>query len=218
MKTIQYLFLLIFCLLGISACTTVDEVTVIHTPLIVPSTNSRPAPKPAASTAIKKDILSDIEEEESLPEKDSRFESGQVNDSENKALLGAINEWIGTRYQMGGCSKSGVDCSCFVKAVYEKAYGFELERSTNEIFAQDLTSVNMKNLKSGDLLFFRTKSGRIFHIGIYLEENKFAHVSRIKGVKISELSIFKNLLFSAKRLKPEISKITLDDMRLNYNN
>ncbi len=215
MKKLRYMFLLIFCL-GVSACTTVEEVTVIHTPLIVPSTNSRVAPKPAASMTIKKDILQDIEEE-GLPEKDSRSESGQVGNTENKALLTAINEWIGTRYQMGGCSKSGVDCSCFVKAVYEKAYGFELERSTNEIFAQGLTSVNMKNLQAGDLLFFRTKSGRIFHIGIYLKENKFAHVSRIKGVKISELDIFRNLLFSAKRLKPEISKITVDNMRLNYN-
>lgn len=214
MKRIQYLFLLIFCL-GISACTTVEEVTVIHTPLIVPSRHSGPVPKPAASMTIKKNVLPDIEEE-NLPEKDSRSDAGQAGEAENKALLAAIDEWIGTRYQMGGCSKAGVDCSCFVKAVYEKAYGFELERSTNEIFAQDLTFVNMNNLKAGDLLFFRTKSGRIFHVGIYLRENKFAHVSRIKGVKVSDLDIFRNLLFSAKRLKPEISKIRVDNMRLNY--
>ncbi len=206
MMLFRYIVLMILCF-SLCACTSVEEVTIIRESLIIPSKTSHPSPPEAPQAKIRKDTLPDDFSEEDT-QTDTIY-SGKlgtdVDGKENKTLIAAIEEWLGTRYQLGGCSKSGVDCSCFVKAVYQKAYGFDLERSSQDIFEQNLARVDMDELKTGDLLFFKSKSGRIFHVGIYLNKNKFAHVSRIKGVKISNLDYFKNTLFSAKRLKKNIA-------------
>ncbi|MDO7743749.1 MAG: NlpC/P60 family protein, partial [Pedobacter sp.] len=43
-------------------------------------------------------------------------------------------------------------------------------------------------LKEGDLVFFKIKSTRITHIGIYLGDDRFAHASSSRGVVISNLN------------------------------
>ncbi len=201
---IRFGYIMMLCF-SLCACTSVEEVTIIRRSLIVPSKQSRPLPP--QSEVPKPDIQEDdLPDEDEQPKKSYPNKLGaEFGGKENKALIAAIEEWLGTRYQMGGCSKSGVDCSCFVKAVYQKVYGFDLERSSREIFEQNLVQVDLDELKTGDLLFFRSKSGRIFHVGIYLSKNQFAHVSRLRGVKISRLDYFKDTLFSAKRLKKNLA-------------
>jgi hypothetical protein len=201
------MIIVIVLLFNICACSGVEEVTIIRASLIIPQAISRPAQVLAPDTPEEAD--DDFpEEEEYAREEDRRIYSDYskqlgiaLDGTENKALLAVIEEWLGTRYKMGGCSKSGVDCSCFVKSVYQKAYAAELGRSSADMFQDDLMSVKLDNLKEGDLLFFRTKGGRISHVGIYLKNDKFVHVSRLKGVKISSLDYFKKILFSARRLK-----------------
>ena len=204
MLLFRYIVLILLCF-GFYACTSVEEVTVIRGTLIVPSKQSRPLPpqSEASQVKIQEDNLSDEDEQAESMYSDKL--GAEFEGKENKALIAAFEQWLGTRYQMGGCSKSGVDCSCFVKAVYQKVYGFDLERSSQEIFEQNLAQVDLDELKTGDLLFFKSKSGRIFHVGIYLSKNKFAHFSRLRGVKVSNLDYFKNTLFSAKRLKKNLA-------------
>jgi lipoprotein Spr len=201
---------MILCL-SVCACASVEDVTIIRGSLIIPSKQSDPSPpqRQAPQATIRNDNLpEDSSEEDSRTDMMYSDKLGtEFEGKENKSLIAAIEEWLGTRYQMGGCSKSGVDCSCFVKAVYQKVYGFDLERSSQDIFEQNLTRVDLDELKTGDLLFFKSKSGRIFHVGIYLSKNKFAHVSRIRGVKVSNLDYFKNTLFSAKRLNKNVANM-----------
>jgi lipoprotein Spr len=45
----------------------------------------------------------------------------------------------------------------------------------------------MKEIREGDLIFFNTK-GKISHVGVYLQNNKFVHASTSSGVMISDLS------------------------------
>jgi len=128
------MIIIIVVLLNICACSGVEEVTIIRSSLIIPQTISRPAPARASVPAIQEESEDDFpEDEESAREEERRIYSDYskqlgiaLDGTENKALLAAIEEWLGTRYKMGGCSKSGVDCSCFVKAVYQKAYDAEL--------------------------------------------------------------------------------------------
>jgi murein DD-endopeptidase / murein LD-carboxypeptidase len=122
--------------------------------------------------------------------------------TENKGLISAIAEWFGTPHKMGGCSKYGVDCSCFVKNIYKEVYGINLNRSSSGIYYNDLIPVKKEELKEGDIVCFKIRGRRISHIGIYLKNNKFVHSSRSKGVTISDLNqqYFKRRYFSGGRV------------------
>lgn len=111
-------------------------------------------------------------------------------DSQRKQLINTAMSYLGTPYKYGGTTRKGFDCSGFVNASF-KPLNISLHRSSDEMANQGV-SVQKKNLKVGDLLFFVTgKSSRISHVGIVVEtgsEIKFIHSSTSKGVIISSLS------------------------------
>lgn len=109
-----------------------------------------------------------------------------LNGNENPDLLREVASWLGTPYRYGGTTKRGADCSGFAKAVYREVYGINLERVTVNM-AQNSRRVNKRNLREGDLVFFRINSRRISHVGIYLSNNKFVHASTSRGVIVSDL-------------------------------
>jgi cell wall-associated NlpC family hydrolase len=43
-------------------------------------------------------------------------------------------------------------------------------------------------LKEGDVVFFNIKTTQVSHVGVYLKDGWFAHVSTSKGVMINNLS------------------------------
>lgn len=111
----------------------------------------------------------------------------ELTDKDNKALYAAIDKWYGTPYKYGGCSTSGVDCSCFVGNIYKTVYGVTLKRSANDI-QQDMSKmVGRKELKEGDVVFFTNSNGKVSHVGIYLKNDLFVHSSTSNGVIISSL-------------------------------
>ena len=110
----------------------------------------------------------------------------QFAGGENKDLIRAIDQWMGAPYQLGGCSNRGVDCSCFVQMVYAAVYGIALKRSSREMFG-DVRPIAARDLREGDLLFLKKPGGEISHVGIYLKQGKFAHVSTARGVIISSM-------------------------------
>lgn len=95
-------------------------------------------------------------------------------------------KWKGTPYKYGGNSRSGVDCSAFVQAVFLEAQNEVLPRTT---VAQSKlgNEVHLSEAKSGDLIFFKT-TRKDRHVGIYLGKNRFMHASTSKGVIISRLN------------------------------
>ncbi|WP_242447115.1 NlpC/P60 family protein [Nitrosomonas supralitoralis] len=102
-----------------------------------------------------------------------------------KVLYSHYNEWQGVRYQYGGLSQRGIDCSGFVHLTFKSKLGTHLPRTT-WMQAKVGREVRKNELKTGDLVFFRTGKASN-HVGIYLEGNKFLHVSQKKGVTISRL-------------------------------
>ena len=103
-----------------------------------------------------------------------------------KNLLKQFNEWKGAKYRLGGLSKKGVDCSGFVYLTFQQRLGIEIPRTT-ALQSKVGKKVTKKQLKSGDLVFFKTSS-KVRHVGIYLSEGNFLHASTSKGVIISNLS------------------------------
>jgi len=111
-----------------------------------------------------------------------------LDGSENKELLKAIEQWMGTPYQWGGCSQLGIDCSCLVKQIYEDVYGVSLNRTSVFIYKYDLVPVAQEDLREGDIVFFQIKRKPVSHMGIYLKNNRFVHASQSRGVTISDLN------------------------------
>jgi lipoprotein Spr len=123
-------------------------------------------------------------------------------ESNNLALYTLIHEWLGVPHQDNGCTKSGTDCSCFVKMLLTEVYRKDVGRSSQEMYSKT-QRIDQVALKEGDLVFFKIKSVKISHVGLYLQENKFVHVSSTKGVMISSLdeAYFKNSYAGAGRIK-----------------
>ncbi len=110
-----------------------------------------------------------------------------VKKADNPSLYYEIFKWIGTGYRWGGSSKTGADCSGFVRTIYEGVYG-KLFPGTSRSFFDNCREVPSDAIAEGDLVFFRINSSQITHVGIYLQYGKFAHASTSKGVIISDLS------------------------------
>ena len=93
----------------------------------------------------------------------------------------------GVAYNYGACdSKNGFDCSGFMYYIFRMA-GYKLPRSSRDIASLGKT-VDLLNVKKGDLLFFNTlSSGKISHVGIVSKVTKnkvvMLHVSSSKGVQ-----------------------------------
>jgi murein DD-endopeptidase / murein LD-carboxypeptidase len=108
----------------------------------------------------------------------------EVEQLQNASLYAGIDEWLGTRYRLGGTTKDGIDCSAFVQILYITQFGINIPRTAREQY--DATDrISRTDLKEGDLVFFNTQGG-VSHVGLYLQNNKFVHASS-SGVTISDL-------------------------------
>ena len=99
-----------------------------------------------------------------------------------------IFHWYRTCYRWGGNTQKGIDCSHFVNMLYEKNYGLTLGPDVGTAFSKcKVVKKGLSAAREGDLVFFKIKKGQISHMGIYLQNNKFAHASVHSGVVISDM-------------------------------
>lgn len=106
-------------------------------------------------------------------------------------LLNESSTHIGKRYVWGSKGPATFDCSGFTGYVY-KQFGYNIGPCSREQYKMG-TSVDIKNLRKGDLVFFtsRRSGSSVGHVGIVWEVDnangtfKFIHAS-VKGVKISD--------------------------------
>jgi len=82
-------------------------------------------------------------------------------------------------------SKKGIDCSAFVYLTYKDRFGITLPRNTYHQ-ARTGKEIDQSLLKSGDLVFFQVDANTR-HVGIYLDQGQFMHVSAKKGVTVSSM-------------------------------
>lgn len=131
-----------------------------------------------------------------------------LNDKDNRNLYTAIDSWYGTPYQYGGCTTSGVDCSCFVGKIFKTVYGVNLHRTANDI-QKDMDKMLGRNaLREGDVVFFTNSNGKVSHVGIYLKDDLFVHSSTSNGVTVSSLenSYWKKHFYKGGRHKAVTTK------------
>ena len=95
----------------------------------------------------------------------------------------------------------GFDCSGLTYYAFKQA-GINLNRTSYTQINNGI-SVDSKDLRKGDLVFFNNGGGRISHVGIYIGNNQFVHASSPgTGVIVSKLfgSYFGNTYVGARRI------------------
>lgn len=138
------------------------------------------------------------------------FLSGMAGD----VVVGALN-MIGVRYRWGGNSPdSGLDCSGFVRYVFQDTLGMSLPRRAEEM-SRVGEKVRMSELKPGDLVFFNTMRRTFSHVGIYIGDNKFVHSpSTGSTIRVDDLdsSYWEKRFTGARRLESKFPTQP-DDLR-----
>lgn len=109
--------------------------------------------------------------------------AGEEAPAAETPLMQTVNELLGIRYKYGGSSTKGFDCSGFTSYVFEHLFDEKLHRRSIDQAKQG-EKVDKADLREGDLLFFKTNGKSISHVGIYVGDGQFAHVSTKNGVVI----------------------------------
>ena len=134
-----------------------------------------------------------------------RLQKPWKNEEERGILVKVAKSFAGAPYRFGGESVRGLDCSAFVKKMYE-IFEVQLPRSAREQFCAG-PRVDRDDLTTGDLVFFKTKRLARFptHVGIYIGDQRFIHASSLfgRGVKVDRLTdaYFTRTYMGAVRIK-----------------
>lgn len=115
-------------------------------------------------------------------------EAFRLEDDIREAVIDLALAQLDIQYRYGGVSwETGYDCSGFVRWVFARN-GISLPR-TSRSQAGAGKHVDRRDLRKGDLVFFRLEGSRISHVGIYLGKGMFIHANRTGGeVRVSMLS------------------------------
>jgi cell wall-associated NlpC family hydrolase len=116
-------------------------------------------------------------------------------------LLLAIVALLGVPYEYGGADRSGMDCSAFTEDAYAEGLHRDIPRSTAAQYREG-SEVERDSLRFGDLVFFNTTGESPSHVGIYIEDDLFAHASVSYGVTISSMenSYYRDRFIGARRI------------------
>jgi len=115
----------------------------------------------------------------------------------------------GSRYVMGGTSRSGFDCSGFVRYVLSTTDGVSIPRTAASQYYHGLP-IPVQSMEPGDLVFFKnTYKHGISHVGIYAGQGKFIHAANShKGVRMDQLNApyYWSHFAGARRVLPSVMR------------
>ncbi len=109
-----------------------------------------------------------------------------VHEEKLVTMLETISSLFGIKYQYGGETIKGFDCSGFVQYIYLDTFDAYLPRTSREL-SEIGRKIAVHRLRRGDLVFFRLNGRQIDHVGIYLDRNLFAHASLSRGITMGNL-------------------------------
>jgi cell wall-associated NlpC family hydrolase len=95
-------------------------------------------------------------------------------------------KYLGTPYCKGGRGPNCFDCSGFTQYIYKKK-GKEIARTTGGQYKQS-KKIARSDAKVGDLVFFSSSGGHIYHVGIYAGNGEVLHSPKPgRSVKIEKI-------------------------------
>ena len=113
-------------------------------------------------------------------------------EKERTHIKGRARSVVGTPYRSGGTSPSGFDCSGMTRWAFLD-HGASLPRTSQEQFNIGSTGRGYKRiwkrsqLLPGDLVFHKTTSAQVGHVGIYIGDGKFISTTSSSGVRVDSL-------------------------------
>lgn len=113
------------------------------------------------------------------------FMTTQASAATGNEIVNIAKSLIGVRYQMGGTTPSGFDCSGYTSYVYKKA-GLTLPRTSTQQYGTG-KAVSKADLQAGDLVFFNNLGPGITHVGIYVGNGRFASAES-EGITTSSVN------------------------------
>src|ERR1700754_774041 len=148
-----------------------------------------PAAAPAAAQVASSDTDTQADDDDSLVAAATAKLAGHVDGHAREALLAFAMKLRDIRYHRGGRAPStGFDCSGFVRYVFMHSIGLDLPTNSASQFLAGL-KVKRNEMKTGDLVFFRTRGKAISHVGIYIDNGQFIHSpSAGKTVRVDSLN------------------------------
>ncbi len=118
------------------------------------------------------------------------------------------NRWLGTPYQWGGDSRSGIDCSAYLRQMYRVLFNVELPRTTSQQIDLGIDlPINKttpgQGLEPGDLIFFIDSTRTPNHVVVYAGDNTITHSVSGRGVVIEPIrKVFGRRIVARRLLVP----------------
>lgn len=162
------------------------------------------------SSKLDRSVVNDLVKED-IAKRESEVVSNLSKESQNLItdLLAEASKHLGKPYRHGMKGPNAFDCSGFTSYVY-KQFGFSISPASR-IQYTDGVSVDRKNLRKGDLVFFTSRSSgkNVGHVGIVTKADnatgdfEFIHAS-IKGVRYNKCEgYYENRYVGARRIITE---------------
>ena len=97
----------------------------------------------------------------------------------DQRLKRIANDFLGTRYRLGGISQTtGLDCSGLIKQIWQRLGLVELPHQAANM-AKMGVPVQLGDIQVGDLIFFNTTGKQNSHVGVYVGNGRFIHASSV---------------------------------------
>ena len=132
-----------------------------------------------------------------------------------KSIESTAKKELGKRYVWGATGPKTFDCSGFTMKVFRTA-GINLPRVSRSQ-AKVGAKVAFDELQRGDMVFFDTekrRTGKVNHVGIYLEDGKFIHASsgnkKVVITSFDKKKFYKNRFLWGRRVVREKMNYVID--------
>lgn len=122
----------------------------------------------------------------------SLFTPAHADEDRGARIRSFAQGWLGTPYLWGGSTRSGIDCSAFVREMYRELFGLELPRTTRQQIDLGMDrAINPRDLaqgmEPGDLIFYIDPTGVPNHVVTYAGLRLITHSVSGRGVVIEPI-------------------------------
>jgi cell wall-associated NlpC family hydrolase len=111
-------------------------------------------------------------------------------------VIAVAARYRGVPYRAGGTSpRSGFDCSGYTRYVFSRL-GISIPRVSRQQYAA-MTHISRAQAVPGDLVFFHSSNGRVYHAAIYAGANSVWH-SPFPGRRVMRERIWTSAVYFAR--------------------